>query len=108
MHGVLAARTLDFGVLTERWLFLLNTGFFSRRPRRCVYAARLAEIFVSQENASRGTRLRFTSPKGRPLWFELRSTEQAHDFADALLARTRPVPSATATPSTETPATDEP
>src|SRR5665213_2749467 len=44
MHGVFAARTLDFGVLTDRWLYLLNTGFFTRRPRRCVYGARLAEL----------------------------------------------------------------
>jgi hypothetical protein len=89
MHGLLAARTLDFAVLTDRWLFLLNTGFFTRRPRRCVYAARLAEIFVSQEDATRGKRLRITSRKGRPLWFELRSNEQTDAFADALVARTR-------------------
>jgi hypothetical protein len=92
MHGVFAARTLDFGVLTDRWLYLLNTGVFTRRPRRCVYGARLAEIFVSEEDGARGKRLRITSPKGRPLWFEVRANEQTQTFATALLARTRHAP----------------
>ncbi len=36
--GVFAARTLDFTVLTDDSLFLVSTGFFTRRPRRRVYA----------------------------------------------------------------------
>jgi hypothetical protein len=92
LHGVLAARTLDFAVLTDRGVFLLNTGFFTRRPRRCVYAARLDEIFVSRQPKGRGVRLRFASRKGRPLWVELRSNPRATAFADALLARTRTPP----------------
>jgi hypothetical protein len=93
LHGVLAARTLDFAVLTDRGVFLISTGFFTRRPRRCVYAARLDEIIVSRRPKGRGVRLRFASRKGRPLWVELRSKPLAMSFADALLARTRTQPS---------------
>lgn len=96
LHGLFAARTLDFAALTDRWLFLLNTGFFTRRPRRCVYAARLAEIFVAEEKSPRGTRLRITSAKGRPLWLELKSNEQTDAFAEALIARARVGPDAPA------------
>jgi hypothetical protein len=92
LHGLFAARTLDFAVLTERGLFLLNTGFFTRRPRRCVYAARLDEIFVSRRSKGRGVRLRITSTTGRPLWLELRSGTRNTAFADALVARTRTAP----------------
>jgi hypothetical protein len=84
LHGVFAARTLD------------NTGFFTRRPRRCVYAGRLAEIFVSEEAGRRGTRLRVTSRTTRPLWIELKSNEETRAFAEALIARTRVSPSAPA------------
>jgi hypothetical protein len=96
LHGVFAARTLDFAAVTDRWLFLLNTGFFTRRPRRCVYAGRLAEIFVSEEAGRRGTRLRVTSRTTRPLWIELKSNEETRAFAEALIARTRVSPSAPA------------
>jgi hypothetical protein len=89
LHGVLAARTLDFAVLTDHGIFLLNTGFFTRRARRCVYAARLDEILVSQQKKRRGQRVRVASRKGRPLWLELRSTTRSNAFADALVARTR-------------------
>src|SRR5712671_5294929 len=41
LHRLLAARTFDFAVLTDRNLFLFSTGFFSRRPRRRVYSSRL-------------------------------------------------------------------
>jgi hypothetical protein len=92
LHGLFAARTLDFAALTDRWLFLLNTGFFTRRPRRCVYAARVAEIVVSEETGSHGTRLRIAATKGRTLWLELRSNEQTETFIEALAARARVAP----------------
>ncbi len=89
LHGVLAARTLDFAVLTDHWFFLLSTGFFTRRPRRCVYAARLEEIDVSEVAKSRGRRIRVASRVGKPLWIELRANARSNAFADALLARSR-------------------
>jgi hypothetical protein len=93
LHGLLAARTLDFAVLTDHWLFLVNTGFFTRRPRRCVYAARLDEICVGREPGARKGRLRISSPKGRPLWFEPRTNDRSKAFADELVARARAEPS---------------
>ncbi len=64
LHGLFAARTFDFAVLTERGVFLISTGFFTRRARRCVYAARLDEIWVSRAPKGRGVRLRLASAQG--------------------------------------------
>jgi hypothetical protein len=92
LHGVFAARTLDFAVLTEHWFFLLSTGFFTRRPRRCVYAVRLADAFVSRTEIARNERLRIASPRGRPLWLELKTTERTTAFVVELLAHSRRPP----------------
>jgi len=92
LHGLLAARTLDFLVLTDRSLMLVTTGFFSRRPRRLVYAANLDAIFVSDESVPRGgRRLRVVSKSGHALWIELGPTSEQKAFAAALVARSRPV-----------------
>jgi len=87
---LLAARTLDFAALTDRSLVMYSTGFFTRRPRRRVYNTRLDQIFVIDAHAARGRRLRVTSRNGSPVWLELRSTERATTFADALIANARP------------------
>ncbi len=92
LHGVLAARTLDFAVLTERGIFLLSAGFFTRRPRRCVYAARLDEVSVTRLPKGRGVRLRFAARKARALRLELRSGSSGAAFTDALVARTHTPP----------------
>jgi len=92
LHVLLAARTLDFLVLTDRSLMLVTTGFLSRRPRRLVYAANLDTIFVSDESVPRGgRRLRIVSKSGHPLWIELGATSEQKAFAAALVARSRPV-----------------
>jgi hypothetical protein len=89
LHRVLAARTLDFAVLTDRNLLLFSTGFFTRRARRRVYASRLERISVADDAVRKGRRLRVSSRQAHPLWFELRPTERADAFADALMARVR-------------------
>jgi hypothetical protein len=52
--AVVAARTLDFVVLTDDHLYLYSTGFFSRRPRRRVYAMSLDRLYVEDCGAKRG------------------------------------------------------
>ena len=92
LHGLLAARTLDFLVLTDRSLDLVTTGFFSRHPRRLVYSAQLAAIFVSHESVPRGgRRLRVVSASGHAIWIEMGATTEQKDFAAALVARSRPI-----------------
>jgi hypothetical protein len=89
LHRLLAARTFDFAVLTDHNLFLFSTGFFTRRPRRRVYASRLDLINVSDRVVPRGRRLRITSRNADPLWLELRVSDRVTLFADALVARAR-------------------
>jgi hypothetical protein len=89
-HTMLAARTLDFGVVTDRSLQLYSTGFFTRRPRRRVYSSRFERIFVAHDDGRHGRRrLRISSRSTAPLWFELDASERAAEFARALLARAR-------------------
>ena len=86
LHRLLAARTFDFAVLTDRNLFLFSTGFFSRRPWRRVYSSRLDRINVSDDVLPRGRRLRITSRTADPLWIELPVSDRTTAFADALVA----------------------
>jgi hypothetical protein len=87
LHRLLAARTFDFAVLTDRNLFLFSTGFFTRRPRRRVYLSRLDRLNVSDHVVRRGRRLRITARNARPLWLELRVSDDTAIFAGALVAR---------------------
>jgi hypothetical protein len=89
MHRLLAARTLDFAVLTADGLTLVSTGFFSRRPRRRVYSTELSELTVAEDPVRKGRRLRVSAATGADLWLELGSDVRAKAFADALLARAR-------------------
>jgi hypothetical protein len=89
MHTLLAARTLDFAVVTDRSLSLVTTGFFSRRPRRLVYTASFDKIFVSLETVARGRRLRTASDTTHTLWIELGDTERETAFTAALVARSQ-------------------
>jgi hypothetical protein len=89
LHDLFAARTLDYGVLTESSLYLVSIGFFSRRPRRCVYAARLADISVTRESVPRGRRLRIVGGDGTALLIETRATDRARFFAATVVARNR-------------------
>jgi hypothetical protein len=92
LHRLLAARTLDFAVLTDDALTLVSTGFFSRRPRRRVYWSALDELTVGDDPVSKGRRLRLRSPVGRELWIELGEDARSTAFADAFVARTRRAP----------------
>jgi hypothetical protein len=88
-HGLFAARTLDFAVLSTDALRLVTTGFFTRRPRRIVYEVPLDEVQVELLPARRGIDLRLTSRMHRPLRLQMRRHERAARFTDALAARTR-------------------
>src|SRR5262249_46485198 len=57
LNKVVAARPLDFVVCTEHDLVLFSTGFFSRRPRRRVYASGFDRLRVSVRQAKRGHEL---------------------------------------------------
>jgi hypothetical protein len=88
--GVFAARTLDFTVLTETSLFLVSMGFFTRRPRRRVYAITHDRLSVEEYLGKRRRRLRLRSDEHRPLMLEMRATAGNRTFADELFARTGP------------------
>jgi hypothetical protein len=89
----LAARTLDFSVLTTHSLFLVTTGFFTRRPRRCVYSARLTDLVAARAIVPNGRRLRITTEQGVTLRIELRATARGKLFAAAVLAASGPAAS---------------
>ena len=90
LHRLLAARTLDFAVVTDHSLQLFSTGFFTRRARRRVYNSRFERIFVANDEVRRGRRrLRVSSRNAKPLWFELDASARAVTFADELITRAR-------------------
>jgi hypothetical protein len=84
----LAARTYDFVVVTERELLLISTGFFSRRPRRLVYAAPLAVLDVVDSGGTPGHRLRVDRPRQKPLRIELRGDRHSFLVSTSLLSGT--------------------
>jgi hypothetical protein len=88
MHRLLAARTLDFAVLTDDTMTLVSTGFFTRRPRRRVYCTELRGLSVAEDPVRRGRRLRLCSDTGPELWLELGADVRGKALADALMART--------------------
>jgi hypothetical protein len=90
LAGVFASRTLDFTVLTEKHLYLVSMGFFSRLPRRRVYVITHDRLRIEECPARSGRRLRLTADEHRPLMLEMRGTARNRAFADELLARTRP------------------
>jgi len=92
MHRLLAARTLDFAVLTGDSMTLVSTGFFSRRPRRRVYFTELHDLTVADDSVGKGRRLRLRTATGPELWLELGTDVRAKAFADTLVARTRREP----------------
>jgi hypothetical protein len=90
LAGVFASRTLDFTVLTKAHLYLISTGFFTRRPRRRVYANTHDRLRVEECPAKGRRKLRLTAQEHRPLMLEMRGTDRNRAFADALVARGRP------------------
>ena len=102
MTRVIAARTLDYLAVTNHRCFFFTTGFFTRRPRRCVYNTPLDRLSVTEREAKRGRHLRVSSPDHRTLLIDLRANPRSDAFADRLLALTGGEP---APPSPELPET---
>lgn len=98
LHRLLAARTRDFAVLTDRRLLVFSSGFFTHRPRRRVLADRLDETAVTDCGSRPGRCLRVEAPAHRPLRIELGGRERDTTFAARLLqaatgtGESRPVP----------------
>ena len=86
MPWLFAARTLDFVVRTEDRLYLFSTGFFTRRPRRCVYGSALDRLGVEARQAKRGRHLRVHLPEGRALLFDMRGSARNNALADSLVS----------------------
>lgn len=97
---LLAARTRDFAVLTDRRLLLWSTGFFTRRPRRRVLADRLDELTVTRIPPEGGRRLVISSRGHRRLRIEVTRTVEGERFAGEVMRRVR-------TPETGTGASGE-
>jgi hypothetical protein len=89
LHTMFAARTLDFAVISDRRLYFYSTGFFTRRPRRRVYANDFDKLQVSSTSTHRGHRLRIVSRMHRPILLENHETEHNVAFALELVTRTR-------------------
>jgi len=102
MH-FLAARFLDFAVLTPDHLVLCSTGFFTRRPRRRVFRDSLGRIEVTPLGGEPVRNVRVSGTFRRPIRLELRPNEAGLTFARELLACTRPTVSRGAdTPEADT------
>jgi hypothetical protein len=108
MH-ILAARFLDFAVLTPEHLVLCSTGFFTRLPRRRVFREPLSRLVVFPRGPEPIRALRIVGDFDRPLLLELRNDALSIVFAQELLARTRhegangPLSNLSPDPSPETP-----
>lgn len=85
LHRLLAARTRDFAVLTDRRLLLFSSGFFTHRPRRRVLADRLDEAVVTDRGSRPGRCLRLEAPAHRPLRIELGGRADHAAFAALLV-----------------------
>ena len=85
-NAILAARTWDLMVLTNRRVLLFSTGFFTRRPIRRVWAGRLDEMEAKSVPRRKGTAVVVTSFVYKPLRFEFGADEQCDRFVAAFLA----------------------
>jgi hypothetical protein len=102
-HKLLAARTLDFVVLTERELLLISTGFFTQRPRRLVFAAPLSVLRIVDSGEAPGRRLHVSRPRHRSLRIEMDGKPEQIAFGLTLRERgitvpAPPTPGSQATP----------
>jgi hypothetical protein len=87
---LLAARFLDFAVLTPEHLVLCSTGFFSRRPRRRVFREALAKLEVVPLGSEPIRTVRVVGTFNRPIRMEKRPSEAGLTFVRELLASTKP------------------
>jgi hypothetical protein len=85
---LLAARFLDFGVLTPEHLVLCSTGFFTRRPRRQVLREPLTRLVVSKIGPEPSHAIRIVGDFSRPIRMELREEPDSLTFITELIART--------------------
>jgi hypothetical protein len=85
---ILAARFLDFAVLTDEHLVLCSTGFFSRHPRRQVLREPLRRLVVTPIGDEPVRTLRIAGDFSRKIRMELRDDEQSAAFVKELLERT--------------------
>jgi len=81
LHTLLAARTHDHVVVTDRRLMLFAAGFFTGHARRRVLADRLATLSVDPLGAPRHGRLRVRAPGHRPLRLELGGDTAGRELA---------------------------
>lgn len=88
LPAVLAARTYDYVILSDRQLYLVTTGFFTRRPRRLVYATVLGRLRVTERPDKRGRFLQVASLDQRPHVIQLRANRRNNVLADAMLEAT--------------------
>jgi hypothetical protein len=98
---LLAARFLDFAVLTPDHLVLCSTGFFTRRPRRRVFREALGRLEVTPLGKDPVRTVRVEGNFSRPIRLELRTNEAGLTFARELLACTRPTTSRAAADAPE-------
>jgi len=84
----LAARFLDFAVLTDEHLVLCSTGFFTRRPRRQVLREPLRRLVVTPIGSAPIRTLRVAGDFKSKIRMELRPDEQTAAFVKELLERT--------------------
>jgi hypothetical protein len=100
LHRVLAARTRDFAVVTDRRIMLWSTGFFTRRPRRRVLAERLDECTIT---VGRGglRRVSVRKPAQRALLLEFGRRDPADAFTRALRERYGDAPNEALPPESE-------
>jgi hypothetical protein len=81
----LAARTYDYIVVTEHDLLIISTGFFSRRPRRLVFAAPIAALRVNDNGSAPGHILRVYRARQKTLRFEMRGDRHSVAVCTTLL-----------------------
>ena len=88
-NWLLAARHRDFVVLTDRRLLLYSCGFFTRRPRRCVFDEPLRGLNVDDigGRGARLTHLRLSGWRGRPLRVDFGRHAASRDLAAALVGQ---------------------
>jgi len=88
LRAVLAARTYDYVILSDRHLYLVTTGFFTRKPRRVVYAAVLDRLRITERPDKRGRFLQIASLDEHPHVIQLRRNRRNNVLADEMLEAT--------------------
>ena len=88
LRAVFAARTYDYVILTDRQLYLVTTGFFTRKPRRVVFATALERLRITERPQKRGRFLQVVSVGQHPHVIQLRGNRRNKLLADEMLEAT--------------------